>query len=209
MSRIATKPSAACTWSPSATSRQNRQSSGGDGNDALLGDSDGARVQELAHLAVDEPRRVVVAVPAARPIDEDAIGRADLRRPAPARELVGERAQPARFAPSSPPRGTVSAAAVFVPGRGEYGKTWTRVRPGLLDDVERARERALVLAREPDDHVRGEVEVGERLELRARTAPPSSGGPSRGGRRRLPTAAGRGDEATRRPSRAAPRRGRP
>ena len=47
---------------------------------------------------------------------------------------------------------------------------------GALDDVERARESVLVLAGEADDHVGGEVEVGERLELRdvlRRRVPPA------------------------------------
>ena len=141
MSRIATNPSAACTWSPSATSRQNRQFSGGDGKDALLGDSDGARVQELADLAVDEPRRVVVAVAAAR-AGRRARGRSC--RPSTAqrrRESSSESARSRALRSFFTAAGTVSAPAVAVPGRGEYGKTWTLRDPRALDDVERALER--------------------------------------------------------------------
>ena len=60
----ATKPSAARTWSPSRTSVQKRQSSGS--ADPLLGDRRAADAHELADRRVDEPRRVVVAVAAAR-----------------------------------------------------------------------------------------------------------------------------------------------
>ena len=74
----------------------------------------------------------------------------------------------------------MSLAAVAVPGRGEYGN----VHLGdacSVDDSERTFERTLVLAREADDHVRREVEVGEALEppqeRRGVVAPaPSSGG---------------------------------
>ena len=60
---------------------------------------------------------------------------------------------------------TGSSPAVAVPGRGEYGKTCTFVRPGALDRGERARERGVVLGREADDHVARQVElVRERLE---------------------------------------------
>src|SRR5262245_1784275 len=93
MSRIATNPSAACTWSPSATSRQNRQFSSCDGKDPLLRDSDRAGFQQLSDVAVDEPRRVVVAVPTAGPADEHAVGRPDPRLPATERELLRERAE--------------------------------------------------------------------------------------------------------------------
>src|SRR4249920_212931 len=78
MSRIATKPSSACTCSPSATSVQKRQLSGGDGKDPLLRHTDGTSMQKLTDVAGDEPRRVVVAVATAWPIHEDAIGAPDL-----------------------------------------------------------------------------------------------------------------------------------
>src|SRR6188508_1849350 len=93
MSRIATKPSARETWSPSATSRQKRQPSRGDGNDPLLRETDGSRGNEAADLGVDEPWRVVVPVSAPGPVDEDEVGRAELRAPAPPAELVGEGAK--------------------------------------------------------------------------------------------------------------------
>src|SRR3954447_6264343 len=91
MSRIATKPSAALTWSPSRTSVQKRQSSRGSGKDPLRGDALRTHVHELADRRVDEPRRVVVAVAASRPVDEhDVLG---LARPAAEAQLVRERAQ--------------------------------------------------------------------------------------------------------------------
>ena len=61
--------------------------------------------------------------------------------------------------------GTVSAAAVTVPGRGEYGKTCTFVIPAARTTVERALEGCVVLAGKPDDHVGREIEARERLDL--------------------------------------------
>ena len=129
MSRIATKPSAACTCSPSATSRQNRQSSGGDGNDALLGDSDGSRIQELAHLA----RRRATACSRSR-TRAPAGRRARDRSCRPSTPSAGARARRRahaawRFAPSSPLRAPCPPRRSPCPGRGEYGKTWRRVSP--------------------------------------------------------------------------------
>src|SRR4029079_770372 len=113
-----------------------RQVSGGDGKDPLLRDTDGSRMQKLSDLAVDEPRRVVVAVATARPIDEDAIGAPDLRHPAAARKLVGERAQAgAAFSLEAGRNGIASV---------RWGARPRRVRknvqsgdPRLLDDFER------------------------------------------------------------------------
>src|SRR5690242_20027024 len=91
MSAIATNPSAARTWSPSRTSLQKRQSSGGPGKDALLGHARGPHSYELTDRGVDQPRRVVVAVATAGPVDEhDVVG---LRLPAGEAELVRQRAQ--------------------------------------------------------------------------------------------------------------------
>src|SRR5687768_5373670 len=71
MSRIATNPSPLLTWSPSRASRQKRQSSLGS-EDPLLRDGLGADPNELSDrcLRAHEPRRVVVAVAAARTVDE-------------------------------------------------------------------------------------------------------------------------------------------
>src|SRR5215470_19066150 len=71
MSRMATKPSPSCTWSPSRTSVQKRQSSGSP--DPLLGDRGATNADEIADGAVDEPRRIVVAVAATGPVDEDDV----------------------------------------------------------------------------------------------------------------------------------------
>ena len=125
---IATKPSAVWTWSPSSTRRQNRQLSGGDGKHSLLGDSDGPRPQELADLALEEPRRVVVGIAAPRAVDQHAIGRPT--RPCHRRrERSSERARRRALRSFFTGAGTESASAVAVPGRGEYGKTWRRESP--------------------------------------------------------------------------------
>ena len=58
----------------------------------------------------------------------------------------------------------MSDAAVRVPGRGEYGNTCTFVSPARATTSSVPAKAALVLCREADDHVAGEVEVGERLE---------------------------------------------
>src|SRR5690242_15382159 len=80
MSRMATKPSEELTWSPSRKSWQKRQSSGSE--NPLLRDRSPTHWNELADLAAKEPGRVVVAVAAARAIDEDDILASDLRAPA-------------------------------------------------------------------------------------------------------------------------------
>src|SRR5437764_13698275 len=86
-SRIATKPSAFATWSPSRTSRQKRQSSGSD--DPLLRHTRAKDSYERADRAVDVPRAVVVAVATARPVDEDGVLATDLRPPPRAAGGVG------------------------------------------------------------------------------------------------------------------------
>src|SRR3954468_21885538 len=91
MSATATNPSAACTWSPSRTSVQKRQSSRGPGKDPLLLHALRAHVDELADGRVDEPGRVVVAVAPPGTIDEDDV--LVLALPAAHAELVRERAQ--------------------------------------------------------------------------------------------------------------------
>src|SRR4029079_12333974 len=80
MSRTATKPSAARTWSPSRTSWQKRQSSGSE--DPLLGHAARPHADELAELASHQPGRVVVAVDAARAVDEYDVLASHLRAPA-------------------------------------------------------------------------------------------------------------------------------
>src|SRR5271154_2512206 len=93
MSLIATNPSVLATWSPSRTRRQNRQSSGGDGNDALLGETNGLDTDELADRCIDQERRVVVAVAPARAVDQHEILRAELRLPTSPLELMPERTE--------------------------------------------------------------------------------------------------------------------
>ena len=81
--------------------------------------STAANGDELAHLPVDEPRRVVVAVAAAGAVDEHHVVErracAASARALPPRESARSRAERAFFSCGS----TVSAAAVRVPGRGE------------------------------------------------------------------------------------------
>src|ERR687896_1055192 len=70
MSATATKPSASSRCSPSATNVQKRHS-GCDTDDPLLGDGASTHPDQLPDRPVDEPRRVVVSVAAAGPVDED------------------------------------------------------------------------------------------------------------------------------------------
>ena len=123
-----------------------------------------AHADELADGSVDEPGRVVGAVAAAGPVDEDDVVAADLVRPAGAAGGVGERAQ-------------AGAPLLLHLRRHRVGVGRPRSRPGRVrEDVhlrqpggthglERALERRVVLGREADDHVRGQVELLERLEL--------------------------------------------
>src|SRR2546423_14601416 len=92
MSLIATKPSAARTWSPSLNNRQKRQSSGSE--NPLLGNGHRAGVYELPNGSVDEPGGVVVPVATARAVDENDALRAELRPPALEAGLVRDSPQP-------------------------------------------------------------------------------------------------------------------
>src|SRR6266545_5050961 len=92
MSAIATKPSALRTCSPSRTSLQKRQSLRA--TDALLCHFGRTDSDKLTDRAIDEPRRVVVAVAAARPVDEDCVLGADLRFPALPARLSRDGAEP-------------------------------------------------------------------------------------------------------------------
>src|SRR6266851_5475324 len=92
MSRIATKPSAFATWSPSWTSRQKRQSSGSE--NPLRRDTGPADTDELSDRRLDEPGRVIVPVAAAGPINEDDVICTDLLTPAHETRRLRRRAQP-------------------------------------------------------------------------------------------------------------------
>ena len=77
-----------------------------------------ADAHEVADLAAHEPGRVVVAVAAARPVDEDDVGLPELRAP------VLDTRGPGLLAQARAPLllhgcGHGVGAAVFVPGRGE------------------------------------------------------------------------------------------
>ena len=126
---------------------------------------------------VDEPGRVVVARSRG---PADRRGRGPSCRPSAAQRRAAERRP--RGARSRAPRsrftaaGTLSSAAVRVPGRGEYGKTCTFVIPSRSHERERPLEGGLVLGREADDHVGRQVEVPSSglepaHELRDRVAP--------------------------------------
>src|SRR5581483_4250309 len=91
MSSIATKPSTGWTWSPSRASVQKRHSSGSE--DPLLRDGAAANANQLADRCVDEPGRVVVAVPAPRPVDENEVVATDLRAPPTQARLAPRSAQ--------------------------------------------------------------------------------------------------------------------
>src|SRR5581483_3320427 len=132
--------------------------SGSRGTDALLRHRRAADADELADGAVDEPRRVVVAVAATGPIDEDEVVGADLLPPAAQARLVRARAQPGAALPLHLPRHRV--------GRSGGGARARRVRedvhaghPRPVDHPQRILERALVLRRKADDHVRRQVEA--------------------------------------------------
>src|SRR5437868_6086204 len=93
MSWIATNPFDLATYVPSRTMSQNKQVSRGNGKDPLLGDGLRTYADELPQRRVDEERRVVVAVAAARPVDQDDVFAAELAAPAPLLELARECAQ--------------------------------------------------------------------------------------------------------------------
>src|SRR2546423_1781206 len=95
MSLIATNPFALCTYAPCWTMLQKRQSSRRFGKDSLLRHACTAHLDEAADGCIDEPRRVVVSIAAARTVDEHGVDCADLLLPAPEAELVRERTQPA------------------------------------------------------------------------------------------------------------------
>src|SRR5436190_8953936 len=162
MSRIATKPGAVATWSPSLYKRQNRQSSGSE--DPLLRDCCAADTKELPDRPVDEPRRIVVAVAAAGAIDEDRVLSADLRPPALHRRRTRGRTEPCAALLLHLRRYRIAFSG--------HGSRPRRVRkdvhlrdPCLRNDGERVSERPLVFGREADDHVRSQVEVvAERLD---------------------------------------------
>src|SRR5437667_7954590 len=148
MSRTATNPSRARTWSPSRASRQNRQPSRSD--DPLLGDGRGPRPHERPHRRAHEPGRVVVAVAAAGPVDEDGVDLAELPAPAGAARRVGGLAEPgAPFLLHGRRDAVLACGDGAGPGR-VRGDVDLR-DPSLGDGRERAGESVLVLAGEADD----------------------------------------------------------
>src|SRR4051812_16163290 len=150
MSRIATNPSAARTWSPVRASSQKRQSSGSE--DPLLRRFAGAGPDELADLAAHEPGRIVAAVAAARAVDQHDVLAADLRAPEPQARLERQLAQPCAAGPLQLRRNGVRCSGLRArPRRVREDVDARDARPS--NHVERALERRLVLAGETDDHV--------------------------------------------------------
>ena len=168
MSRMATKPSAACTWSPSGHEAAEEA--------VILRQRRAPPPPETptAPRASHRPppsRRGATACSRRRSRDPGRSTRttslrADPTAPTGAARIVGCCAEPrAAFlldlagAPGSSP-------AVRVPGRGEYGKTCTLVMPrSATTSIVRAKA-DVVLGREADDHVGREIEVAERLDAR-------------------------------------------
>ena len=158
MSLIATNPSALRTWSPSATSWQNRQSD--DTDDALLRDLRRSSPDELPdrRRALDEPRRVVVAVAPARAIDEHRILRPELRPPTALARSLRCRAEPGAAVLLDRRRNRIVGRGLR-PGPRRVREDVHLGDTGGLDEPKRVRERRLVLGREPDDDVGRQVET--------------------------------------------------
>src|SRR5438270_505245 len=156
MSRMATKPSTAATWSPSRYSLQKRQSSGS--ADPLLRHRFAADADELADGRVDEPRRVVVAVPAAGAIDEDEVVAPDLRPPPRAARVVRELTQARASLPLDRRRDGVVVLGVGARPRRVREDVQFR-HSGVARDAERAREGAFVLGGKAHDDVARQVEL--------------------------------------------------
>src|SRR6266404_4921576 len=72
---------------------QKRQSSRGDGNDALRPDCLCAHRHELPDRRVQQEGRIVVPVATSRTVDEHEVARAELRLPVTEFELLRERAK--------------------------------------------------------------------------------------------------------------------
>src|SRR5919198_60638 len=162
MSLMATNPSADATWSPSRYSRQKRQSSASD--DPLLRHARAADADELPDLGVNEPRRVIVAIASAGPVDEDDVLAADLPPPPLAARRVGGCTEAAAPLLLHRRRNWIAPS-----GRGAGPR---RVREDvplrhsrLGEHRQRVLERRVRFGREADDDVRREVEVvADRLE---------------------------------------------
>src|SRR5262249_49698709 len=158
MSWIATKPFVLCTYAPSRAMLQNRQSSRCDAKDPLLRHVVRAHAHELADRRLDEEWRVVVAVPAARAIDEDDVRAADLPAPAALLELARQRTQPrAPLLLRLRRDGVVGGGDGARPRR--VGEDVHLGDPDLLDEAQRALERRVVLGREADDDVGRQVDL--------------------------------------------------
>ena len=126
-----------------ATRRQKRQSVAATTASTPSSATPTARARtSVADRRVDEPRRVVVGVAAARAVDEDDVLAPDPARPASPARAVGRRPQARAALLLDLPRARDRRAAVRVPGRGEYGKTCTFVIPTSSTARQRVRERA-------------------------------------------------------------------
>src|SRR6476646_3501397 len=99
MSLIATNPLARWTYDPWRAMLQKRHPSRCFGTNPLLSHAQASNCDQLTDRRVDEPRRVVVAVPPAGSVDQNPIDRPDLAGPARDAQVVRERpeARTARF----------------------------------------------------------------------------------------------------------------
>ena len=113
--------------------------------------------------ALEEPRRIVVAVAPARAIDEHRVLRSELRAPATLAGGLRRRAKPGAAVLLDRRRNRVVGRSLR-PGPRRVREDVHLGDAGGLDEPKRVRERGLVLGRKPDDDVGRQVEVGEWLE---------------------------------------------
>ena len=165
--------------------------------DPLLRDGGGADAHQLADGRVDEPRRVVVAVAAAGPVDEHRVLGAELRRASGAGTPRARPRAAARRAPSSRGRDGVVARLCACPAAASTGRRAPSSTPARSTRRSVRSNAALVLGREADDHVARQVEVLAAARARRRyVGDACSGAPSRAARRRRRTGAARAGGAT-------------
>ena len=172
--------------------RAGRRGSRQAASDALLRDAAPRTRTSSPTRRVDEPRRVVVAVAAAGPVDEHGVvarraSRASARRHA---SCDAARRRALRSFLTAGGHGVARGGLRARPRRVREDVHLRRCRASR-DDVAAFAERGLVLGGEADDHVGREVEVRRAARAGAGTSDAGSGGPSRAARRRRRTGAAR------------------
>ena len=206
ISRIATKPSRRgdVVAARGRACRRGNRSRGA--QDPLLRDG---RRRGRARARRQAPRRRATASSRRRsrgPGDRRArVLGAELRVPAARdtrRATAARRRAPRSFFSCG---GTGSSAAVTVPGRGEYGKTCTFVRPGVRDRAERLLEARPSSAGKPTITSLVRLNSPRAARAGAGRSRPSSAVPCRARRRRHPTGAAHAGAARPSASRAARR----